>query len=691
MQDFPPGHDTDRGSPGLRPAPGANVSPVELADIARLLDLAHDAIIVRDPGASAVRLWNAGAQALYGWTAEEAIGQVTHTLLRTRFPVSQAAVDAVLERDGAWEGELRHVARDGRELVVESRQALQRDAQGRPTAVMEINRDATARRAAETRLAGLLDAAPDAIVTVDRDGRILLANGQAERLFGYGPGELTRTSIEQLVPESSQAAHRRLRQGYLAAPRARPMGVGLDLFGRRRDGSAFPVEIRLSPLSTDEGLLVTAIIRDVSERAAAEARQRLLADAGAALAESLNEAATLQQVARLAIPLLADFVAVDLMDAAGVIRRAAMAHRDPAREALVQAMNERYPLALQRETLVTRAIRSGAPELVPELDDARLRALAQDEGHLRLWRALGLRSLLVAPLVARGQVLGGIVLAYSDSGRRYTAADLPFALELALRSALALDNAHLYRQAREAIEARDAFFAAVSHDLRNPLAAIKMFAQTMLYQVRQPAAVRLDQWERGALLVDRAVDRADALVGQLLDVARLQEGRMLELQSRPTDLVELARQAAEDEQRLTVRHQIRVVAEQESLVGMWDRRRLERVVANLIGNAVKYSPAGGPVTVGVGADGRWASLQVQDQGMGIPAQDVPRVFERYHRAANVIGKIGGTGVGLASSRQIVEQHGGTIAVESEEGRGTRITVRLPLTDPADEMLVGAEA
>jgi PAS domain S-box-containing protein len=545
-------------------------------------------------------------------------------------------------------------------------------------------------RRTEERLAGLLAAAPDAIVTVDRAGQIVLANAQAEALFGYGPGELIGTSVDLLVPGASRAAHRRLREGYAAAPRVRPMGAGLELAGQCRDGTEFPVEIRLSPLSTDEEVLVTAIIRDVSDRKAAEARQRLLAETGAALAQSLDEATTLQLVARLAIPLLADFAAVDLLDEAGRIRRAAMAHSDPEREAIVQDMHRRFPLALQRETLVTRAIRQGAPDLVPEIGDDVLQALAQDDEHLRLWRALGLRSLLVAPLVARGQALGGIVLAYSDSGRRYTEADQPFAVELAQRAALALDNARLYREAQEAIRARDAFFAAVSHDLRNPLAAIKMFAQTILYQTRQQAPVRLDQWERGALLVDRAVDRADALVGQMLDVARLQAGRPLELHSQPTDLVALARQTAEDEQRLAVRHQIQVVAEQERLVGIWDARRLERVVANLIGNAVKYSPAGGPVTVGVAKDGRRACLQVQDKGLGIPAQDILRVFERFHRAANVVGKIGGTGIGLASSRQIVEQHGGTIAVESEEGRGTRVTVHLPLADPADASEEGAD-
>jgi len=320
----------------------------------------------------------------------------------------------------------------------------------------------------------LMAAAPDSIITVDRAGRIVLANTQAERLFGYATGELLGIAVERLVPEASRAAHLNLRAGYAAAPWTRPMGSGLDLAGLRKDGSAFPVEIHLSPYPTDEGLLVTAIIRDVSDGKAAEARQRLLAEVGVVLGMALDEATTLQRVASLAIPSLADFAAVDLLDHSGRIHRAAMAHRQPEQEAMVQEMHHRFPLELQRETLVTHAIRSGTAALAPEVGDDLLRSIAQNEDHLRLLQALGLRSLLVVPLIARGAPLGGIVLAYTDSGRRYTLADQVFAEDLARRAALAIDNARLYRQAQEAVQARDAFFAAGSHDLRNPLAAIKM-------------------------------------------------------------------------------------------------------------------------------------------------------------------------------------------------------------------------
>lgn len=544
-----------------------------------------------------------------------------------------------------------------------------------------------ARGSTEQWFEGLLAAAPDAIIIVDTHGHIVLANVHAGALFGYETEELLGVSVDRLVPEASRAAHLGMREGYFAEPRLRPMGVGLDLAGVRKDCSAFPVEIRLSPFQTDEGLLVTAIIRDISERKEAEARQRLLAEVGVVLSMAPDEAATLRQVAHLAIPLLADFAAIDLLDDSGQIHRTAMAHRQPEQEAMVQEMNRRFPLALQRETLVTRVIRTGTVERVPEIGDDLLRALAQTEEHLRLWQELRLCSLLVVPLVASGRPLGGLVLAYSDSGRRYTLADQRFAEDLALRAALMIDNARLYWQAQEAIQARDAFFAAASHDLRNPLAAIKMIAQTMVYQTRKGTPVRLEQWEREASLIDQAVNRADALVEQLLDVARLQAGRTLELHKRPTDLVALARQMADEQQRLTARHQITVLAAPERQIGVWDSRRLERVVANLLGNAVKYSPAGGSVTLSVAMDGDgWAILQVQDRGLGIPARDMHHVFERFHRGANVIGLIGGTGVGLASSMQIVEQHGGTIVVESEEGHGTRFTVRLPLDFPADELL-----
>jgi len=175
------------------------------------------------------------------------------------------------------------------------------------------------------------------------------------------------------------------------------------------------------------------------------------------------------------------------------------------------------------------------------------------------------------------------------------------------------------------------------------------------------------------------------LIEDLMDFGRLQTGQPLDLLLRPTDLVSLARQVALDHEHTSDRHAIRVETSTPYLVGNWDLARLERVLDNLLSNAIKYSPSGGEIVIELAKEARegepsWAVLVVRDQGIGIPEADLPYVFEWFHRAGNVFGRIKGTGIGLAGARQVVEQHGGTIAVESKEGSGSAFTVHLPLAE-----------
>jgi signal transduction histidine kinase len=194
-----------------------------------------------------------------------------------------------------------------------------------------------------------------------------------------------------------------------------------------------------------------------------------------------------------------------------------------------------------------------------------------------------------------------------------------------------------------------------------------------------PEAARLAD---GLTTIESAASKMTAMISELLDLARLQAGRSLELQEEPSDLVALARRAVADAQGAAPGHELRVETSLPALVGVWDPVRLERVIGNLLSNAIKYSPEGGTVTISIGQDTAGpapvAVLSVSDEGIGIPAADLPHVFERFRRGRNVVGRIEGTGIGLAGARQIVEQHGGTITAVSQEGSGTSITVRLPL-------------
>ena len=239
---------------------------------AALLELAHDSIIVRDLE-NRITFWNRGAEEKYGWTREEAVGQLAHSFLQTEFGQPLEVVEETLRRKHYWEGEVVHTAKNGNRIVVASRRVLQCDAMGNPMAILEINNDITSRKQAEEalqeseeRLRALFEFSPDAIVVTDREGKIGEVNAQVERFFGYTRSELLGQPIEVLIPERFRAMHPKYRADYAAQPRVRAMGAGLELYGQRKDGSEFPVDIMLGPIERAEGPLVLGVIRDLSQK-----------------------------------------------------------------------------------------------------------------------------------------------------------------------------------------------------------------------------------------------------------------------------------------------------------------------------------------------------------------------------------------------------------------------------------------
>jgi signal transduction histidine kinase len=232
---------------------------------------------------------------------------------------------------------------------------------------------------------------------------------------------------------------------------------------------------------------------------------------------------------------------------------------------------------------------------------------------------------------------------------------------------------------------KDEFLATVSHDLRNPLAGIKGWTQLLIRRARRLPEAERERWAHDLATIDGTAGRMAAMIDDLLDLTQLQMGRPLELHREPTDLVALARRVAADHQQLAEAHTIVVQSELPSIEGMWDPSRVERVVGNLVSNAIKYSPNGGDVLLTVGtqatAAGAQATLSIHDNGVGIPTAELPRVFARFYRGSNVASSIAGTGIGLAGAKQLIEQHGGTIGVVSVQGQGSTFLVQLPLLTP----------
>jgi len=310
----------------------------------------------------------------------------------------------------------------------------------------------------------------------------------------------------------------------------------------------------------------------------------------------------------------------------------------------------------------------------------------KSDDEVVLPRLVGGRSVgavAVAPIIAEDQQLGAIEV-YSPRPRQWDPDDVELLTAFAAAVAVALANIRHHERERQEIEARDDFLAAASHDLKNPLTAIRGSVQMIERTQARTGKVPPERLDASIGTIKTAASRMTALIDELLDVARLRMGGPLALERAPIDLVALAGQLMTIHQSATEKHKLVLDASMPELIGEWDERRLQRVVDNLLANAIKYSPGGGEIRVGLDLDGDVAVLTVRDHGIGIPQSDLPHVFERFRRGANVRGRIEGTGIGLAAAAQIVREHSGTIGLNSREGEGTVVVVRLPVSTEVAE-------
>jgi K+-sensing histidine kinase KdpD len=418
---------------------------------------------------------------------------------------------------------------------------------------------------------------------------------------------------------------------------------------------------------------LSATLREARHRAEAS-RQRLqfLAAATQRLAASLDYDVTLSALARLVVPRLADYCLVDVVEEDGSIRRVAVAHADADKQHLVQHLCA-YPPSAASPSSISKVLHSGQPALLREIDDDLIRQSVHDPRERQTVLALGPRSGLILPLNSRERVLGAISLFTASERPRYVEADLDLAGELASRAALAVDNARLYAAARRAISARDEFLASASHELRTPLSHIKGFVSTL-----RQTDVAWDEETRQELLADaeRETDRLASLIRDVLDMTRLQSGGADEGERTALDPADVVAGGLDRVRGLVTEHPVTVdvPAALPSVVG--DSAQLERVIANLLENAVKFSPPGTPIAISAVATEDAVELRVDDEGPGIPPDQLELIFERFYRVRSESTPIPGTGLGLAICRRIVEAHGGSIWAEHRE-RGARFVVRLP--------------
>lgn len=427
---------------------------------------------------------------------------------------------------------------------------------------------------------------------------------------------------------------------------------------------------------------------EIHEQKRAEVSLRFLAEVNSALAPSLDFEATVQQLARLAVPLLADHCVVDIVEDSS-LKLVAVAHRDPAKEDLLQSMRQQYPPDFSNDHHpLLRVLHSGRAEIVPSFTEEELMKVALGPEHHEMILLLGPRSYMVVPLIARGRTLGAMTFTMSESGRQHTEDDLALAEELAHRAAIALDNARLYQAAQAAIRARDEFLSVAAHELKTPMTSLRGFAQLLLRKMEQGQALDIDRLQRILRTIDEQSNKLTHLIEQLLDISRIEAGR-LALERQESDLPPLIEHVVRGIQAISTHHTLQVESEPHLLAWV-DPLRLEQVLTNLINNAIKYSPIGGKVNIALQQKGKRFRLSVTDQGGGVPAEHQAHIFERFYQAHDE-GAMGGMGLGLYITRQIVELHGGQIWLEQPPAGGSRFVLELPLYPDEEENTDDARA
>jgi PAS domain S-box-containing protein len=538
------------------------------------------------------------------------------------------------------------------------------DALAKTTLAAELSRDEAER--ARLQLEQVLENLPDSVNVFDGEWRWTYVNPEGAR------------RLKELGIDAENVSGRNLWE---TLPLLKGTRFESELLRARKEGKVLEyeeyapaldmwVENSLVPAS---GLLLS-FSRDITRRKREEQGAKLLSEASRVLASTLEYEKTLESVARLAVGDLADWCGVDLVDEDGKIRQVVVSHVDPAKIRWAKELNILYPPDHSGPTGVGNVIRTGQPEMYPEISDEMLVAGALDANHLKLLRELEFRSALIVPMIARGRTLGALSLISTGTGRRYGEADLALAMELATRAGLAIDNSQLYRGALTASEAKSTFLATMSHELRTPLNAIIGYQSLLKEGIEgQLNDGQLSQLNR----IRASADHLLGLIDEVLTFSRVEAGKEI-VQREEVDLHGIVKAAVAMVTPLAESKGLGLRAEGDDARLFTDPGKVRQILLNLLSNAIKFSD-GGEVVVRSRVAGETVEVSIIDDGIGIAQENIERIFDPFWQVEQrSTRKVGGTGLGLSVSRSLARLIGGEIAVESKFGKGSTFTLTLPV-------------
>jgi len=607
-----------------------------------LLESAPDAMVIVGKSGEIV-LVNAQTEKLFGYSRAELLGNAVDLLVperyRARHPEHRRAYFSGPRPRSMGSGlELSGLRKDGTEFPVEISLSPLDTEEG--VLVSAAIRDISERMKIEAKFRGFLEAAPDAVVIVGKSGNILIVNSQTEKIFGYERSQLLGRPVEVLVPERFRARHPGHRDQYFSNSRARAMGSGLDLHGLRANGTEFPVEISLSPLDTEDGTLVSAAIRDITERKRAEDKFR-------GLLESAPDAMVI--------------VAKD------------------GRIALVNAQTEKLfgttreeLLGKPVEVLVPMRFRGKHPEHRSHYFFGP-KARSMGSGlELNAMRADGSEfpvEISLSPLETEEGIL--VSAAIRDITERKRLDEIRRENQELEERNRRIELEDQNRRVEEANRLKSEFVANMSHELRTPLNSVIGFAELMVTGKVGPLADNHKEYLGDILASSKHLLQ---LINDVLDLAKVESGK-IEIRPEPIDVAKIVSEVRDILRGLAGERRTKI----ELDIGraprdvVLDPAKFKQVLYNYLSNAIKFTPDGGVVTVRVSPEGEAClKVEVEDTGIGVKREDMHRLFIEFQQLDAGIGKrYGGTGLGLAVTKRLVEAQGGSVGVKSELGRGSK--------------------
>lgn len=650
----------------------------------------------------------------------------------------------------------------------------------------------------EKKFRTLFEGAYDGILVVDEAGRITMVNKQLAEKFGYSREELVGEFVEKLIPERYRSGHVEKRKKFAMNAHARAMGAGLDLFGLKKDGTEFPVDISLSPTVIEEGLSITATIRDITERKKFEEQQKFLAEMGKIWEEAFNYDEKLEKLSELLVSKIADICVIKVVEGGKLVYKAsATNHKKISDEFENFAINNVMPGKLGSP----HVLQTGEPLIIEDVQSEIIDKNAVDETTKKLIAKFGGFSYTVLPLTCRGRPVGTLILSVNNNERKkFSKEDAEFLRIVSSRCAVALENAKLYKyshlaevvtnnlpsmiaywgkdevcqfanhvyldwfgqspdeiigktlvellgaelykknkshilgalngerqqferdlimqktgevrhtnvtyipdfingsvagffvlvvdvtdmkqaqlealsqkeRAEQAVQVREEVLAVVSHDLKNPLSAVRLSAHIL----SQEEPIEWARVRESAIRIQRSVKQMEMLISDLLDFAKMQSSTFaLELSDENPN--EIIQQVADSFQEIVQQKKITLEVNLPKNIKpiACDSGRVVQVLSNLIGNSVKFTSGGGKIVVTASDEGQNLLISVSDNGAGMSSEQLPHVFERFWQGETT--KKLGSGLGLSIAKSIVTAHNGKIWVESELGVGTTFFFTIP--------------